>query len=282
MRVLLFGASGQLGKHVVNSLCSYSLISPSRHDLDIRYFYNVKNFFKITKPDVVINLAAFTNVELAENNRKDAYIINSLFPKVIAELCKNTNIPLIHISTDYVFDGNKKTKYYDDDIPNPLNYYGNTKFLGEKYIQEINDFYIILRTSWLYSFYGNNFLVKVLDKIKKKEQIYVVNDQFGSPTSAKFVSNVILQILGKLDKGKTGIYHSVSSGSCSWYEFSKKIADLTSEIDSINLIKPIKTENYPSIVKRPKSVVLDNTKLINTFMIESVHWADDLENLVKS
>ena len=215
------------------------------------------NYILEKYPEIVINAAAYTAVDNCETDYTNAYSVNAIGPKNLAIACNKINIPLIHISTDYVFDGNKRTPLTEVDTLGPKTAYGKTKLEGEKMIQENTKKYFILRTAWLYGIHGKNFVQTMLNLSKKNNELKVVNDQIGSPTYSKDLAIAISELL---NSDKYGIYHVTNKGEISWYDFSKKIFELS----NINIkVNPVSTEEFPRPAPRPHYSVLSNQKWIN-------------------
>ena len=282
MLILVTGASGQLGQSIKNLVkqqkISESFIFVNRGQLDLSSNSNIQNYFKTKKFDLIVNCAAYTAVDKAEDDHEEADMINHIAVKQIAEIAQNNNIKLIHISTDFVFDGLKHKPYFESDITSPINIYGKTKLDGENTILSIMKFNaIIIRTSWVYSEYGNNFVATILKLTQKNSNLNIVSDQIGSPTYARDLAQVILKII-KSDKFNTlekesEIYHYSNEGECSWYDFAKEIVKLS---DVKCIINPIKTEQYPTPASRPKSVLMDKDKIIQMFCIKNLDWKKSL------
>lgn len=276
MKIFITGAYGQLGTYLSGYLTSNKLFLPSQKELNLIDDNAIKKFFFKIEPNLVINLAAYTDVESAESNYDLAYTLNCKAPTLIANLCRAANIPLIHFSTDYVFDGYQCLPYKENHKTNPLNVYGKTKLLGEEGIQEISPEYYIFRTSWLYSKLKNNFYNKVINKVQSNETISIVDDQLGVPTSTIFLCRNLSNIINKLSKEKVGIYHLVPDGYCSWFDFAREIILSSIYKDNISLLKSIKSSDYKSKVNRPSYSVMDNEKFFDTFMLKSSSWTDEL------
>lgn len=256
MRILITGASGMLGHDLQRTLKNHELILYNSKNLDITNKNLVSEKINEMKPDILINSAAYTNVDDCETNYEEAHKVNALGPKNLATVCKDLKIPLVHISTDYVFDGKKTEPLKENDNLGPQTAYGKTKLEGEQFIQKILDEYFIIRTAWLYGCDGNNFVKTMLNLSKSHNEINVVNDQIGSPTFTYDLAKGISEII-KTDK--YGVYHLTNSGSCSWYEFSKEIFKLA----NINVkVIPVTTEEFPRPAPRPKYSVLSNDKWI--------------------
>ena len=280
MVVLVTGANGQLGQ-------SLQFIAPNYPDihfvfcdskvLDITNLNNIHQVFEQYKPNYCINAAAYTAVDKAETESEKAHLINVIGAKNLAEVCKEFDTILLHISTDFVFDGTKNTPYTEIDIPNPTGVYGQTKLDGEKAIQEIWHKHFIIRTSWVYSQFGNNFMKTMLRLASERDKLSVVNDQIGTPTNAVDLAEVLVKIISEHSKLNTehfGIYNFSNEGQCSWYFFAKKIFEFNSV--KINL-EPIPTTSFPTPAKRPGYSVLDKSKIKNTFGVEVNYWETSLK-----
>lgn len=254
MKILITGAYGMLGSDLREVLKNQELIVTGSKDLDITDEEKVIDFICENSPDLVINAAAYTAVDDCETNYDDAYAVNALGPKNLAIACNKQDIPLIHISTDYVFDGSKTTPLIETDKLGPQSAYGKTKLAGEKFIQENTDKYFILRTAWLYGLHGNNFVKTMLELAENHDEITVVHDQVGSPT---YSFDLAVATTNLLFSDKYGIYHVTNEGACSWCEFAKLIFEL-SDVD-VKVI-PVTTEEFPRPAPRPHYSVLDNKK----------------------
>ena len=283
MVVLVTGANGQLGQAIQFIAPNYPVIKFIFCDskiLDITNQIDCKEVFYKTKPNYCVNTAAYTAVDKAESEPDKAKLINVEGAKNIAEACKEFDTKLIHISTDFVFDGSKNTPYKEIDLPNPKGVYGQTKLDGEKVIQKVFSNYFIIRTSWVYSQFGNNFMKTMLRLASEREAISVVNDQIGTPTNAVDLAEAIVQIILTDNKQPTtknyGIYHFSNEGQCSWYDFAKEIF-IVNKI-SINL-QPIRTTSYPTPAERPKYSVLDKSKIKRVFGIEVKDWKERLKTI---
>ncbi|WP_295831445.1 dTDP-4-dehydrorhamnose reductase [uncultured Winogradskyella sp.] len=278
--ILVTGGEGQLAlciKDRISFYDDYKFIFKSSSELDITNESLVHTVIKSNSFDYCINCAAYTSVEKAEKEQKTAFEVNGNGPKYLAEACKLSGTILIHISTDYVFDGiNKKKPYIETDIANPINVYGLSKLKGENEIKKSYKKHFILRTSWLYSEYGNNFLKTMLSLSKKKSEIEVINDQIGAPTYAGDLADLILKIIISSSKSY-GLYHFSSSGTCSWFDFAVEIFNQTRA--SI-IVDRISSADYLSNVKRPHYGVLDNTKAKSNFNINNKNWRDSLSSMI--
>ncbi len=273
-KILVTGAAGQLGSEIRAIAPSEGYIFTDRSDLDISDKEAMALFIDLNDIDTIINCAAYTAVDKAEEDVENADLINHIAVKHMAEIAKEKNIKLIHISTDYVFDGTNYKPYTEEDSPNPTGIYGKTKLAGEKAILEIAPKNaIIIRTSWVYSGYGNNFVKTMLRLGKEKEQLGVIYDQIGTPTYAADLAAAILAILPKIDNSKPEIYHYSNEGAISWYDFAKEIMKMAKLSCQIN---PIETWQYPTPAKRPHYSLLNKAKIKKDFDVTIPYWKDSL------
>lgn len=276
--ILITGANGQLGnelKRIQDLNLQFSTFFTDVDNLDITNFDAIDNFILTNKIEIIINCAAFTNVDLAEDNEEICRKINTEAVENLAKAALKHNAKIVHISTDYVFDGHKNSPYIETDTTNPQSIYGATKAEGERLLQAIlpNDS-IIIRTAWLYSAFGKNFVKTMLSLGRTKDTLNVVNDQTGTPTHAKDLANAIYTIISH-KSWTPGIYHYSNEGICTWYDFTRKIHQLAG-ITSCK-VQPITTAEYPVKAKRPKYSVLDKTKIKDTFNLTIPKWEDSLE-----
>lgn len=264
MKILITGANGMLGYDLKEVLADYDVIATGSKDLDITNYNIIVSKFDELKPDFVINSAAYTAVDDCETHWDDAYNVNAIGPKNLAIACNERGIPLVHISTDYVFNGEKNTPLVEDDKVGPKSAYGKTKLAGEEFIKENMEKYYILRTAWLYGYHGNNFVKTMLSLASNHDEVNVVYNQIGSPTFTHDLALAIHELVeyyefNKEDMSKYGIYHLTNSAECSWYEFTKyfyKLANLNTKV------KPVTTEEFPRPATRPSYSVLSNEKWI--------------------
>ena len=277
MRILVTGANGQLG----SEMRKLGAVSPNEYiftdvaELDITDKAAVMAFAEQTKIDVIVNCAAYTNVDKAEDDEATAELINATAVRNLAEAAKAQDATLFHVSTDYVFGAEGNTPRREDMPTNPLGVYGTTKLHGEQAIQEVGAKAIIIRTAWLYSEFGNNFLKTMLRLTKEKESLNVVFDQVGTPTYAGDLALVIFSIIeGNIYIGNEGTYHFSNEGVCSWYDFATEIA-IAAGHDGCN-IQPCHSSEFPSKVIRPPYSVLDKTKIKQTFGVDIPHWRDSM------
>jgi dTDP-4-dehydrorhamnose reductase len=281
INLLVTGSSGQLGQCLKQLLLSATDIScyfAAREDLDITNGDEIQRFFSEHNFDYCINTAAYTNVEKAESEQKEAFLINAEGANSLAKACKKHNVVLLHISTDYVFDGMAKTPYQEQDRTNPLNVYGASKLKGEQHIVDTWNKHFIIRTSWLYSQYGHNFLNSMLEFAKQKKALTITTQQKGTPTNANDLAQVLVTII-KTGNARYGVYHFSNQGEATWYDFAKAIFKATGEIDTVNLAK---TEHYATFAKRPAYSVLNCNKLKDTLGITYRNWEDSLKQIINS
>lgn len=279
--VLITGACGQLGQAIKEIESEYSTLDfffATRDILDITDQQALADFFSEHTFDVVVNCAAYTAVDKAESDINTARLINATATKYLAQITAENNIPLVHISTDYVFDGNSPTPRTEADAVNPIGVYGQTKLEGEQFTLAINPKTIIIRTAWVYSKYGANFVKTMLRLFSEKQEIGVINDQLGSPTNAIDLARVIATIISQ-DSLEYGVFHYSNEGECTWYDFAMKIKELS---DSSIHINAIPTSAYPTPAKRPAYSLLDKTKIKKIYHLEIPHWEESLKRELKT
>jgi len=278
--VLVTGANGQLGKELQQlekKWPSFRFLFLSREDLPIHHFELVRNFFKASKPSVLINCAAYTAVDKAEQEPLLARQVNAEAVGVLAAVCAANQCRFIHISTDYVFDGTATSPYKEQDLTAPQSVYGQTKLEGERQALLANPQTLIIRTSWVYSSFGKNFVKTIIRLLQDKPQISVVQDQLGSPTFAADLANAILQIISS-NNWIPGIYNYSNSGIISWYQFAQEIGKL---VGSSTPIKGISTAEYPTPAKRPAWSVLDTSKIVSTYGVKIKDWKESLGQCIR-
>lgn len=279
VKVLVTGGRGQLAKCI-------KMASKRRADLNISF--EDSSLFDITNSsqmrvylsknkdfEFLINCAAYTNVDLAEKNKDKAYQVNAEGAEKLAKICKEFNIKLVHISTDFVFDGSSTRPYKETDLPNPSSVYGASKLQGEKNIMERLSSYFIIRTSWLYSEFGSNFVKTILRLADTQKEIKVVSDQIGSPTNAHDLADFLLEIIS-INSTNYGTYHFSNTGETSWYGFAKEVFRICNVSADL---RPISSSAYASLANRPKYSVLDTKKGKKTFNINSDYWVDSLKKV---
>ncbi|MBI5654282.1 dTDP-4-dehydrorhamnose reductase [Candidatus Uhrbacteria bacterium] len=274
MKILITGAKGQLGTELADNADRqrHELILADMEEFDLTDKTSIGSFLEKTKSDLIINCAAFTQVDAAEADGEVARKVNADAPETMAAWCKENGARMIQISTDYVFSGNHSSPYSVDDLPDPQSAYGRTKLEGERKVLEADGNAIIIRTAWLYSPYGKNFVKTMLKLMAEREELKVVGDQIGSPTSAADLARAILKIM-ELD-GVRGIFHFTNEGVASWYDLAQAIAEYSG---SKCRVLPIKTEEYPTPAKRPAYSVLDKSK-IKELIGPIRHWREALKD----
>jgi dTDP-4-dehydrorhamnose reductase len=274
-KILVTGSNGQLGKELKKlapSFPQFEFIFLSREDLPIHHFEMVRHYFNTYQPQYCINCAAYTAVDRAEQEKDRAFQINGEAVGVLAAVCKEHHCNFIHISTDYVFDGTATVPYKEDSPTNPQSVYGASKLEGEKQALQFNPDSIILRTSWVYSEFGKNFVKTMLKLLQEKEKINVVNDQIGSPTYAADLAEVIVQIIAS-GNWKPGIYHYSNEGIISWFDFATAIKELT--VSNCKAY-PIPSSQYLTAARRPAYSVLDKSKIQKNFNVGIKDWKESL------
>lgn len=280
IKVLVTGAKGQLGqciKDVASDFPECDIFFATRSDLDIEKKDAVNQFFEQHNFDYCINTAAYTNVEKAESEANAAFNINAEGVRNLSEACNNRDVVLVHISTDYVFDGNQDRPYLETDKTNPINVYGASKLKGEEYIQKICKRYFIFRTSWLYSQYGHNFLNTVLKFIKEGKSLTITTEQTGTPTNANDLATAVLTVICT-ESNAFGLYHFSNEGEATWYDFAEAIFNSNKQFDVSKLAK---TAHYPTFAARPKYSVLSKTKICDIFKIGLIDWKDSLNEILQ-
>ena len=278
--VLVTGANGQLGKELrqlETKWPEFEFLFLSREDLPIHHFELVRNFFKATHPSFLINCAAYTAVDKAEQEKELAFQINAEAVGVLAAICKEQDCKFVHVSTDYVFDGLANRPYREDDLTNPQGVYGASKLAGEKEAVLLNPDSVIIRTSWVYSSFGKNFVKTILRLLQEKPSVSVVDDQIGSPTYAADLAVAILEIIS-LKSWKPGVYHFSNEGEISWCAFAKAIAALT---HSNTPVQAITTAEFPTPAKRPAWSVLDKSKIKAVYGIKIRPWKESLADCLE-
>ncbi|HWN89030.1 MAG TPA: dTDP-4-dehydrorhamnose reductase, partial [Chitinophagaceae bacterium] len=285
-KILVTGGNGQLGKELreFSSLhTGLDFVFLSREELPIHQFELVRNYFNTLKPAYCINCAAYTAVDKAESEKDLAFQINGEAVGVLAAVCREHNSKLIHISTDYVFNGEASYPYTENFPTDPINVYGASKLEGEKQAMELNPGSIIIRTSWLYSSLGKNFVKTMIQLMNEKDEVKVIKDQLGCPTNAADLAETIFNIIGychlQIYDWSPGIYNYSNEGIISWYDFAKAIKEITASPCDI---KPISTAQYPTPAKRPAYSVLDKTKIQKTFGIKLKKWKDSLRTCISN
>jgi len=279
-KILVTGANGQLGQclqKISSQFEEFEFIFTDSETLDITNKEEVNDFFWQNAPDFCINAAAYTAVDLAETDIEKAFLVNADGAENLAEACAENNAQFIHVSTDYVFDGENNLAYTEEDFTNPLGVYGASKLAGDELALEVNPCSVILRTSWVYSEFGKNFVKTMLNLFATKEELNIVADQFGQPTNANDLAEAIMKII-KSEKITPGIFNFSNLGRISWFDFAEKIAELSEAKIKLNAIE---TSQYPTPAKRPKNSVLDLGKISKTYAIQLKPWEESLEDCVQ-
>ena len=285
-RILVIGRNGQVGWELKRALRSFGeVIATGRDTLDLTDLDAVRNCLRTLKPSIVVNAAAYTAVDRAESEPELAYAVNALSPGILAEEAKKLGAVLVHYSTDFVFDGTKRTPYIEDDEPKPVNEYGRSKLAGERAVADAGFAYLILRTSWIYGGRGNNFLKTVLKLANERDELRIVDDQFGVPNWSRMVADVTGQILFRFRESpdavreRSGIYHLTAVGKTSWYGFAKRILDRTTDVPGRRTPRliGIGSADYPTRAQRPSYSVLSAQKLHKVFGITTPAWENMLD-----
>ena len=279
-KILVTGANGQLGQclqKISSQFEEFEFIFTDSETLDITNKKEVNDFFWQNAPDFCINAAAYTAVDLAETEVEKAFLVNADGTENLAEACAENNAQFIHVSTDYVFDGENNLAYTEEDFTNPLGVYGASKLAGDELALEVNPCSVIFRTSWVYSEFGKNFVKTMLNLFATKEELSIVADQFGQPTNANDLAEAIMKII-KSEKITPGIFNFSNLGRISWFDFAEKIAELSEAKIKLNAIE---TSQYPTPAKRPKNSVLDLDKISKTYAIQLKPWEESLEDCVQ-
>ncbi|MDR1492376.1 MAG: dTDP-4-dehydrorhamnose reductase [Planctomycetaceae bacterium] len=284
-KILITGSRGQLGRSLQDAVPDgYDLISVDIDEMDIANQTQLLRLMEEKRPDGIINTAAYTNVEKAESEREKAYEINCRGVENLAIAAKQRDVPIVHVSTDYVFDGKNYKPYQPESKTNPINVYGQSKLAGEQKLLEIySEKAYIVRTSWLYSQYGNNFVKTMLRLMNERDVLKVIDDQIGAPTSATTLAQTIWTILNK--RPAYGIYHWTDAGVASWYDFAVAIYEIGVTLGLVKnksvAIFPISETEYPSQATRPQFSVLDKRKTLTAVEQTAVHWKNVLERELK-
>ncbi len=279
-KILVVGGNGQLGncirKIAPDFELDYEFIFTDSQTLDITNEDQVNTFFYENKPDFCINASAYTAVDLAEKEKEKAFAVNADGVAHLAQACKDFKTVFIHVSTDYVFDGETNLCYSEDDFTNPIGVYGESKLRGEELALDINRKTIILRTSWLYSEFNKNFVKTMLNLFSQKEELGIVADQFGQPTNANDLAEAIMEIIEAPQK-TYGTFHFSNYPETTWFDFAKKIAEFSKSNIKLNQLT---TEQYPTPAKRPKRSTMCLDKIEEVYKIEPKHWENSLEECV--
>lgn len=294
-KILLTGVNGQVGHALQKKLLNHQVFALSREQLDLSDKYAIRRVMQTIAPDLIINPAAYTAVDKAESEPDLAYSINTVAPQIMAEEAAKLNAALIHFSTDYVYDGSKVTDYSETDAVNPLSIYGKSKLAGEEAIRAIGLPHLILRTSWVYGAYGKNFLKTIIRLANERENLRIVADQFGAPTSAESIADGVIELLSvwqPQQENQSGVYHFTNQGKTSWHGFSCEIVrefnrlavtkNLTPLKARVENIAAITTADYPTPAARPANSTLSNQKLKQIFNVELPSWEQGLQRVMQS
>jgi dTDP-4-dehydrorhamnose reductase len=287
MKLLLVGSNGQLGWEIVNAakVCGLDCEGIDTPQFDLRDRDAVERTVGREKFTLIVNAAAFTAVDKAESEHDEAFAVNAEGPRHLAHVCAKHRLPLIHISTDYVFDGNKTSPYIESDPICPIGTYGESKAAGEEAVREALDAHLILRTSWLYSSHGNNFVKTILRLASEREELRVVADQDGCPTYAADLAAAVLELakrIGSQGSVQWGVYHYCGHGVTTWHGFAEKICELARKYLALQAkrIEAISTQEYPTPAKRPPYSALDCSKIKSVFGIQPRPWQDSLADML--
>jgi dTDP-4-dehydrorhamnose reductase len=286
MKILILGSQGQLGRCLYDqfSQTDYELIYHSRADTDIADLTETSENLIALNPDIVVNATAYTAVDLAETHESLAYQVNHFAVDNLASQCEKIGSFLIHVSTDYVFDGTASRPYKEEDKTNPKSVYGASKLAGEIAIQRTYCRFLIIRTSWVFSEYGNNFFKTMLRLGAERETLSIVGDQMGCPTYAQDIASLIVDLIPRIEKGsiESGMYHFCGDTACSWYQFAKEIFAQADQLGyrTPKQVQSIATKDYPTPAKRPGYSVFDCTKIENTFSISRSNWRFGIDRLL--
>ena len=287
-KILITGAQGQVGKELAKVAAekNFKVIAASRAELDITQRQNVEQYIVQTQPDIVINAAAHTAVDKAETEKDLAFAINYDGASNIALSCEKQNIPLLHISTDYVFDGTNSKAYIETDTVSPLGIYGESKWQGEEAIRQTLNEHLILRVAWVFGAQGNNFVKTMLRLGKDRDELNVVADQFGGPSPAKDIAQTLINLVEQYQENKTltwGTYHYCGKEKTTWYDFATEIFNQAFKLGMLSKqvkVNPITTAEYPTAAKRPENSMLDCSKIKTTFGIDTPDWKEALQQVL--
>lgn len=291
MKILVTGKNGQVGHELQRSLAPLGeVIAVDIQDCDLTDTAAIVSLVEKVKPDLIVNPAAYTAVDKAESEQEIAFAINAIAPKVLAAQANLLHIPMIHYSTDYVFDGTKSGVYVEEDDPNPQSVYGKTKWQGEKNVRAMCPQHVILRTSWVFGTHGGNFLKTILKLAQERDELKIIADQFGAPTSARLLADSTVEIAKQMLSGnatnKAGTYHLVGAGETTWHGYAAKIVGFANQLGvktkvKFGNIQPISTEAYPLPAPRPKNSKLSTAKIKATFGIDIPDWSVDVRQVLK-
>lgn len=285
--ILVSGGNGQLGQELARAAARQGIPTKtlSRAELDIANDTAVAATLADVKPTLIVNAAAYTKVDLAETNVAEARRGNETGPAVLAKACADSHLPMVHISTDYVFDGLKDSAYLETDVVCPIGVYGRTKAAGEQSVRRTLRRHVILRTSWLYSEFGHNFLKKILYLAATRDELRVVDDQRGTPTSAREIADAVLRIMPRLVRGEevAGTYHFTAEGVTTWHGFASRVVAIAAPLTGRNpQVTPIRTADYLTAAKRPANSQLDCGLFAKVFGFRGLHWTDGVDTVTRA
>lgn len=291
MKILVTGKNGQVGHELMKTLAPLGKVTGvDVKECDLSQSAAIEALLDRVEPDIIVNPAAYTAVDKAESEPTIAHAVNAQAPKILARYAARHNIPIIHFSTDYVFDGSKVEPYIEDDEVNPKSVYGKTKWLGEDAVRKMAAKHIIIRTSWVFGAHGVNFLKTMLKLAQERDKLSVVSDQFGAPTSACMLAEAVAQIIKELSEPgsyrKYGTYHVAATGETSWHGYAQVVVEKANKLGlvtkiSAKEIKPITTKEYPMPAVRPANSRLDTTKVRTVFSVRLPKWQDEVERVLK-
>lgn len=287
-KVLVTGAQGQVGSELIKSAPSnFTVIGLKSNELDITNALQIKAAMAKYQPDLIINSAAYTAVDKAESDTEKAFSVNERAVELLALAAKEVDIPLFHISTDYIFDGKAKTPYKESDLVNPTSVYGSSKLAGEQALASVHAKHIILRTSWVFGANGNNFVKTMLRLGKERDELGIVSDQYGCPTSAASIASALWQLALMYNEHSTlswGVYNYSNSPTCTWYDFALEIFNQATSLKMLTdrpTVNAITTKDFPTPAKRPAWSVLDVTKIESLLGYKVPHWKEELSDVLR-
>ena len=281
--MLLTGSKGMLAKEFISECRNrkdYTIIALEREKCNIANFSSIRDAVGDIRPDIIINCASYTDVDACERNQEKAFSVNGEGVKNLIQVCRENDIPLVHFSTDFVFDGEKKSSYTEEDKPNPLNIYGESKLLGEQYLLNSRIRFFLIRTSWMYGKGGNNFVKAVINKAVNQSEIEMVDDQVGNPTWTRNIVDITLRLL---EIKQYGIYNYSNEGECSWYEFACEIIRILQNSENKfrnTRVIPIKSAQLKRAAKRPACSALSKSKIRVALGIDIPHWRESLKKFL--
>lgn len=290
IKILITGKNGQVGSELQRALAPLGqVVAVDSKQCNFLAPHQIRECVRSVKPDIMVNAAAYTAVDLAETHKDQAFAINAEAPRILAEEADRTGATLIHYSTDYVFNGKKEQPYTESDAPDPLSVYGHSKLAGEEAVITTAEKALVLRTSWVFGVHGKNFAKKVLELAREKETLKIVSDQFGSPTAASLIADATAQIIEQHSNGSQrtpyGLYHLASAGKTTWYEYAKHIVQYAArKYPDIKTapenVLPLSTADYPVAACRPKHSVLSTEKLRKDFGLTLPDWKESLDEIL--